>query len=397
MPLTSGTYSNNESQIYQILLSNGFNLAQTCGILANIEDESGYNPTASNSKEGAYGLCQWRQSRKTSLFSKYTSKPSVYNQIRHVIDELNGEDSIAKGCLNGLPNTVNGAYDAGFAFASKFERCAVVHRPSRAQRAQVYWNYYNNGGSSLTPSVDLKIPEVSENISHSVPTYGSQVTVGNLEHILNNLSKVTASNDGYGHLIDMTYGGEFKFYIPEFQESAGTQWEDINIPGRSVSIKSYQYTNSRRVTISLDLYAGVGLYSGNSDIDVVSALHADANFVKSLEYPDYSVLGVAQPPAQVHLILGNAFNMEGVVSDVNVEHLKPLDDQGRAMYIKLTFSVTQNVLNPPSWSDIRNGITAVTTSANNPERFYKDVIGNTTGKNGMPSNVPNGGTQYEKE
>lgn len=169
-----------------------------------------------------------------------------------------------------------------------------------------------------------------------------------------NLSNVESVGFDYGYLIDLTHKQEFKFYIPEFTESAGANWESVNIIGRSVDIKAYNNTNSRVISISLDLYAGVGLYVNSGDGDVVGKLHKDANFIKSLEYPDYTN-AIVRPPATVQLILGSSINIVGVVSDVSVEHMKPLDSQNRSMYLKVNFTVTQTAVNPPDYSDIKNG------------------------------------------
>lgn len=174
------------------------------------------------------------------------------------------------------------------------------------------------------------------------------------ETVETNLERVEADGFDFGYLIDMKNGGEFKFYIPEFSESAGSQWSDISIRGRSVSVKTYESTNSRSVTISLDLYAGAGLYEREKGTkeDVVGILHKDLAFLKSLEYPDYSSAAILPPPT-VHLILGSAFNLVGVVSNVSVEHKKPFDEQNRAMYASVSFTITQTEVNPPDLYDIR--------------------------------------------
>lgn len=180
-----------------------------------------------------------------------------------------------------------------------------------------------------------------------------------------NLSSVAAEGYDYGYLIDMTNGGEFRFYVPEFTEQAGAQWSPIDIRGRSVTVQSYNSTSSRVINISLDLYAGVGLYtalSGESGPDTVSRLHRDAYFVKSLEYPDYSNV-VTRPPATVQLILGSAINIMGVVSNVSVEHLKPVDVENRSMYLKLSFTVTQTAVNPIDYRDVRRGQYSIKSTA----------------------------------
>lgn len=184
--------------------------------------------------------------------------------------------------------------------------------------------------------------------------------------IESNLSSVAAVGYDYGYLIDMDHGGVFKFYIPEFSERAGASWEPINIRGRSVTVQAYQNTNSRVISVSLDLYAGVGMYEARSEgeeagLEAVSRLHEDMNFLKSLEYPDYTQ-AIIKPPPVVHLILGASVNIAGVVSDVSIEHLKPLDKYNRSMYVKASFTVTQIATNPPDWKDIREGSSTIRAS-----------------------------------
>lgn len=168
------------------------------------------------------------------------------------------------------------------------------------------------------------------------------------------LSEYATRDQKYGYLIETKTNKTFKFYIPEFTESAGANWNTIPLMGRSVNMFSYDSTSSRTVTISLDLYAGEGLYKKSTLVNSVKAMHADANFVKSLEYPDYTS-AIVRPPSQVLLILGTNFKMLGVVSGVSVDHMKPLDSHSRSMYIKLSFTVTQVAANPPDADDIRNG------------------------------------------
>lgn len=194
-----------------------------------------------------------------------------------------------------------------------------------------------------------------------------------------NLSKVEAAGYDYGYLIDLTHGGEFKFYIPEFSEQAGANWGTVDIRGRSVQVLSYDNTNSRSVSISLDLYAGEGLYKptqGETGVEVIDRLHKDAFFLKSLEYPDYST-AIAAPPSTVHLILGSAISFIGVVSDVSVEHLKPQDAQNRSMYIKASFKVTQIAGNPPDYRDIRNGQYSLISTANTNSLYTGNSVDDT--------------------
>jgi len=207
----------------------------------------------------------------------------------------------------------------------------------------------------------------------------------NAAKVASRLSELSTTGFDYGYLIDITHNEEFRFYIPEFSEQAGAQWSDVEIRGRSVSVKSYESTNSRVVSLSLDLYAGVGLYapnSGESKEETLDRMYKDINFVKSLEYPDYSN-PIIKPPPTVHLILGPTLSIVGVISNVSVEHLKPFDEQKRAMYVKLNFTVTQIAVNPPDYRDIRSGPTSALSTSNTASLY---TAGTTI--EGDPTNVP---------
>lgn len=226
----------------------------------------------------------------------------------------------------------------------------------------------------------------------STPVGGNAVGTATLSSVdphtssvAQNLSRVEKRGYDSGYLIDMTHGGEFKFYVPEFSESAGANWNPVDIRGRSVSILSYESTSSRTISISLELYAGVGLYtavSGESGEEIVSRMHNDLNFVKSLEYPDYTT-AITQPPSTVHLILGAAVDIIGVVKNVSVEHLKPVDRYNRSMYVKLSFEVVQTAVNPPSYTDIRQGQRAIAGT----DDVASIVSGGTTAESALARSV----------
>lgn len=503
-PVTTGTYANNESLVFKYLGEMGLNLAAACGVLANIERESGFRHNVYGDGGTSYGLCQWHASRFTAL-KKYvpSSWNTVAGQMKYLKYELQNSYRGVWNTLTSVPNTESGAYDAAYKWCTDFERPADMYNKAR-ERGNIakskYWSHYSkyigvspggaptaevlNTGQKIVQiakrAVGLKYIEGGEMYDtkmggadapglvyycyhevgqplkrgtvmkyydlyrssaksvvekdvcaadllfykntkkktkteydhiaiangdggriHSKEGVGivEETDLGNPDYIMrilsdaetsqgyvpdmsevfvslnpsayayltstdpyssiveDNLSKLEAEGFDYGYLIDMTNGGDFRFYIPEFSEQAGAKWNPIDIRGRSVDIQSYESTNSRVITISLGLYAGVGLYkarSGESGEDTVTRLHKDAYFLKSLEYPDYTNV-ITKPPAVVHLILGSAVNLTGIVSNVIVEHLKPFDDRNRAMYLKVAFTVTQIAVNPIDYRDVRKG------------------------------------------
>lgn len=190
-----------------------------------------------------------------------------------------------------------------------------------------------------------------------------------VEKINANLSRVTATGFDYGYLIDLTHGGEFKFYVPEFSESAGVNWQDVEIIGRSVTVKAYNHTSSRKITLNLDLFAGEGVYEFDSEEEAMTKLHKDVNFLKSLEYPDYSN-PIVRPPSTVQLILGANINLVGVIESVTVDNKKPLDAQNRSMYVSVAINFAQTAIDPPDYLDIRKGDYTV---------IDPDIVNNTPG------------------
>lgn len=68
------------------------NLTIACGIAGNVKVESQFNYTAVNQSSGAYGLCQWYQTRFENLYNWCTQNNQSYTspngQIKFLIHEL---------------------------------------------------------------------------------------------------------------------------------------------------------------------------------------------------------------------------------------------------------------------------------------------------------------------
>lgn len=140
--------TSNKDKVYTALVKNGLTSAAACGVMANIEKESNFNPSA-GSTSGAYGLCQWTGSRRSNLFSfcknnGYSSN-SVEGQVAFLMHELRGAYSGVLNSLKSVSDSADGAYNAGYRFCYDFERPA--NKGSRSsQRGSVarssYWPTY---------------------------------------------------------------------------------------------------------------------------------------------------------------------------------------------------------------------------------------------------------------
>ncbi|MBP5272893.1 MAG: transglycosylase SLT domain-containing protein [Clostridia bacterium] len=142
--------TSNKDKVYNALVKEGLSSAAACGIMANIEKESSFNPTA-GSTSGAYGLCQWTGGRRSNLFSYCKnngySSSSVEGQVAFLMHELKTSYSGVLNSLKSVANSADGAYNAGYRFCYDFERPA--NKGSRSsQRGSVaknsYWPAYKN-------------------------------------------------------------------------------------------------------------------------------------------------------------------------------------------------------------------------------------------------------------
>lgn len=147
--------TSNKDKVYTALVKNGLSSAAACGVMANIEKESNFNPSA-GSTSGAYGLCQWTGSRRSNLFSYCNrngySSSSVEGQVAFLMYELRNSYSGVLNSLKSVANNADGAYNAGYRFCYDFERPA--NKGSRSsQRASVaknsYWPTYKNKAEQI--------------------------------------------------------------------------------------------------------------------------------------------------------------------------------------------------------------------------------------------------------
>jgi len=56
--------SDNGEKVWNFLISKGLNNVQAAGIMGNLQEESGFNPAATNSSSGAFGIVQWLPKEK---------------------------------------------------------------------------------------------------------------------------------------------------------------------------------------------------------------------------------------------------------------------------------------------------------------------------------------------
>lgn len=121
-----------EYEIVTYLLDRGVSLESACGILANINRETGatYDPCITNSI-GATGLCQWLGSRLHALWQREDWN-TVQGQLEFLLYEL--------GTSESGTDLTGSAYDCGYHFARDFERTGMTG--TYTDRARLADEYY---------------------------------------------------------------------------------------------------------------------------------------------------------------------------------------------------------------------------------------------------------------
>lgn len=119
----------------------GFNKSAACALLGNIEQESSFIIDNENSM-GAFGLCQWKGSRRTGLerFCRENGFDifSVAGQMGWLEEEFNTTETSGYYILSTAPDGRETVYATALAFGEAFERYGDGEEGSRGENA-VKW------------------------------------------------------------------------------------------------------------------------------------------------------------------------------------------------------------------------------------------------------------------
>lgn len=143
---TSGLPSANAKEIADYFLAKGWNASQVIGLLANIQAESGFKPSAVNKGSGASGICQWLGSRKTAMI-KFVGddwERNLSGQLDYLWYELNSSEKRTLTSLMEQVTTVNedSARLAADIVLRQFERPGNYDKesPARMNMASSLWS-----------------------------------------------------------------------------------------------------------------------------------------------------------------------------------------------------------------------------------------------------------------
>lgn len=147
MVSTASGSTSNEQTIANFLASKGLNPAQVSGILGNLQVESGFSPTAANSSEGAIGIAQWENGRRTALDAYAKSvggkETDLSVQLGYLWHELSGPYASVLSTIRGQsdPAAVAATWD------SSYEISAGTSRTQRVANARTIYQQLTGGAS----------------------------------------------------------------------------------------------------------------------------------------------------------------------------------------------------------------------------------------------------------
>ncbi len=164
----------NEMIIFKFLVNEvGLNTAAACGVLANIEKESGFEPDKKEYgytwAEGAgYGICQWTNSPRTNpkgrrekMVNWCTQKgydyKSLEGQLNYLKHELNTSYyyRIVTSKLLAVENSAQGAYDAGYYWCYYYEVPGNYKNVSKTRGNSAKNKYWPKYSAIDTNGVDI--------------------------------------------------------------------------------------------------------------------------------------------------------------------------------------------------------------------------------------------------
>ena len=267
------TGSANETAIYNYAVNTmGLNTAAACGILANIQKESGFNPHALGDSGTSYGICQWHNSRwdrlKAYCTSNHLDSTTIEGQLRYLEYELKNFYSSVWNRLKSVKNTAEGAYDAAAYWCAVFEVPAgygywsngeIHYGETSIARGNLakstYWNEYSSAGDSGTNASLTATNAQQQVVDYALSKVGTSFANGYCQAFVS----YTYANAGVG------CGQVFYCCATKAWQTCGKGYSISDIPlGATVYFSDENAGSSRVYDDVCKQYCGhVGIYVGN--------------------------------------------------------------------------------------------------------------------------------------
>lgn len=221
----------NEVLVYDFLVGKlGLNTAATCGILANIECESAFDPLSVSDRGQSLGLVQWNTDRKTAMIDYCNANgydyKSVDGQLHYLEYDLTVNYKSVYNYIRSVTNNASGAYDAAYHWCYYFERPTnkAVKSVQRGNLAKdTYWPRYSaQNGEAINTSGELTFNNYKIGFSRVLRLQGEYMTGIDVMHI-----QVKLANLGYSVDTDGIYGRDTAAIVRQFQSDRGMDADGI--------------------------------------------------------------------------------------------------------------------------------------------------------------------------
>lgn len=270
--LPASAASQKDSVFSYLTESLGFNSAAACGIMANIEQESNFNPQrviidCNGLPSG--GLCQWNGSRfrnlKNFCYQRGYNYLSTQGQLEYLKHELTKKTyKHIYNYLKSVPNTAQGAFDAAYYWCYYFEIPAsrISKSNSRGSTARnKYWKAYGQSNLkdiTLKSGADKETLDFSDKVKLTWSKGGENCTgyvaylvkkVGG-EYDYKNAKKVSLDADKKSYTFNLSKSGtgKYKAYV-----KAKSSWDskESNAITFTLKCKDHEYTckTTKKATI----------------------------------------------------------------------------------------------------------------------------------------------------
>ena len=201
--------------------------AAACGVLANIEQESNFQPGIFGDKGTSYGLCQWHNGRFTALRGYCNALGldyrTVEGQLAYLKYELGNKYTTLLLTLQAIDDTPDGAYRAAYHWCIQFEKPSNM-QVKAAQRGELaqgkYWVRYNRfepiimiepQPEETEPSPEFIIEQLKQNpVTIPLPPEEERIEEEGVRHI-------TFQKPELRHYIP--------WHLPEMEEEREISWE----------------------------------------------------------------------------------------------------------------------------------------------------------------------------
>ena len=165
----SADISETTDAAYDFLVNElGMNHAGACGILANIQIESGFSPVALGDGNTSYGLCQWHLGRFDALLSFCNKNGLDYStlqgQLSYMKYELENYYPNVLSYIRSVPDTAQGAYDAAYYWCMHYEIPADTVNNSVLRGNLAMNEYFSKNFSNDDESIESRIEKAWEGI-----------------------------------------------------------------------------------------------------------------------------------------------------------------------------------------------------------------------------------------